>query len=48
MVSTASSKSATTGDTVALVYSNGIPGLDSVVRFRWNGNGVELTGNTPG
>lgn len=35
-----------TGDTVALRYSNGMPGLDSVVRFRWNGNGVELIGNT--
>jgi LppP/LprE lipoprotein len=40
--------SATTGDTVALKYSGGIQGLDSVVRFRWNGNGVELIGNTPG
>jgi hypothetical protein len=38
--------SATTGDTVALRYSNGVPGLDSVVKFRWNGNGVELIGNT--
>lgn len=37
---------ATTGDTVALQYSNGVPGLESVVRFRWNGNGVELIGNT--
>lgn len=35
-----------TGDTVALKYSNGTTGLDSVVRFRWNGNGVELIGNT--
>jgi hypothetical protein len=35
-----------TGDTVALRYSNGVTGLDSVVRFRWNGNGVELIGNT--
>jgi len=35
-----------TGDTVALRYSNGVPGLDSVVKFRWNGNGVELIGNT--
>jgi LppP/LprE lipoprotein len=34
------------GDTVALKYSNGTSGLDSVVRFRWNGNGVELIGNT--
>jgi hypothetical protein len=37
--------SASTGDTIALKYSNGIPGLDSIVRFRWNGNGVELIGN---
>ena len=37
-----------TGDTVALVYSNGMPGLESVVKFRWNGAGVELIGNTPG
>ncbi|RWA22410.1 LppP/LprE family lipoprotein [Mycolicibacterium elephantis] len=40
--------SASTGDTVALRYSNGVPGLESVVKFRWNGNGVELIGNTPG
>jgi hypothetical protein len=40
--------SSTTGDTIALVYSNGIEGLDSVVKFRWNGNGVELIGNTRG
>jgi hypothetical protein len=39
---------ATTGDTIALRYSSGIEGLDSVVKFRWNGNGVELIGNTPG
>ena len=38
----------TTGDTVALKYSGGVPGLDSVVKFRWNGSGVELIGNTPG
>jgi LppP/LprE lipoprotein len=38
--------SVSTGDTVALKYSNGTNGLDSVVRFRWNGNGVELIGNT--
>lgn len=36
----------TTGDTVALAYASGMPGLQSVVRFRWNGNGVELIGNT--
>ncbi|HEX5144509.1 MAG TPA: LppP/LprE family lipoprotein [Mycobacterium sp.] len=39
--------SASTGDTVALRYSGGIAGLDSVVKFRWNGNGVELVANTP-
>ncbi len=37
-----------TGDTVALTYPSGISGLGSVVKFRWNGNGVELIGNTPG
>lgn len=37
---------ATTGDTVALMYLNEATGLKSVVRFRWNGNGVELIGNT--
>ncbi|MGE2732383.1 LppP/LprE family lipoprotein [Mycolicibacterium vaccae] len=36
--------SASTGDTVALKYSDGT-GLDSVVRFRWNGSGVELISN---
>ena len=34
-----------TGDTVALSFAGGM-GLQSVVRFRWNGNGVELIGNT--
>jgi len=33
------------GDTVALAYVNGL-GMQSVVKFRWNGNGVELIGNT--
>jgi hypothetical protein len=37
-----------TGDTVALKYSSGVDGLDSSVKFHWNGNGVELIGNTPG
>nr|WP_246230816.1 LppP/LprE family lipoprotein [Mycolicibacterium sediminis] len=37
---------ATTGDTVALMYSNDMTSLKSVVRFRWNGSGVELIGNT--
>ncbi len=37
-----------TGDTVALTYPSGITGLTSVVKFRWNGNGVELIGNTRG
>lgn len=36
-----------TGDTVALKYTSAI-GLDSVVKFHWNGNGVELIGNTAG
>jgi len=40
--------SQTTGDTVALTYPGGITGLSSVVKFRWNGGGVELIGNTPG
>ena len=39
-------RSQTTGDTVALKYSNGVPGLDAIVKFRWNGSGVELIGNT--
>lgn len=38
--------SQSTGDTAALRYDGGIPGLDSIVKFRWNGNGVELVGNT--
>ncbi|MET0758374.1 MAG: LppP/LprE family lipoprotein [Mycobacterium sp.] len=38
--------SASTGDTVALRYSSEVAGLDSIVKFRWNGNGVELIGNT--
>ncbi|QLL06217.1 LppP/LprE family lipoprotein [Mycobacterium vicinigordonae] len=36
-----------TGDTVALTYTNGL-GLGSIVKFRWNGNNVELIANTPG
>lgn len=39
-------ETATTGDTVALMYASGTSGLKSVVRFHWNGNGVELIGNT--
>ncbi|MBX8688616.1 LppP/LprE family lipoprotein [Mycobacterium sp. 20091114027_K0903767] len=39
-------KTASTGDTVALQYSGGFHGLSSTVKFRWNGGGVELTGNT--
>lgn len=38
-------KSTTTGDTVALKYSGGFQGLASIVKFRWNGSGVELLGN---
>ncbi|ORW74304.1 LppP/LprE family lipoprotein [Mycobacterium saskatchewanense] len=40
--------SQTTGDTVALTYPSGINGLNTDVRFHWNGNAVELIGNTPG
>ncbi|HTQ15870.1 LppP/LprE family lipoprotein [Mycobacterium sp.] len=36
-----------TGDTVALTYANGL-GLKSEVKFRWNGNGVELIANARG
>jgi hypothetical protein len=39
---------ASNGDTVALVYSNPVTGLKSEVRFHWNGNAVELIGNTGG
>lgn len=38
----------TTGDTVALTYPSGLNGLNTAVRFHWNGNGVELIGNTTG
>lgn len=34
-----------TGDTVALTFAGGM-GLQSVVKFRWKGNGVELIPNT--
>ncbi|OBH50455.1 LppP/LprE family lipoprotein [Mycobacterium sp. E2479] len=37
----------TTGDTVALTYPSGIKGLNTDVKFHWNGNAVELIGNTP-
>lgn len=40
--------SQTTGDTVALTYPGGINGLNTDVRFHWNGKAVELLGNTPG
>jgi LppP/LprE lipoprotein len=40
--------SQSTGDTVALTYPSGINGLNADVRFHWNGNGVEIIGNTPG
>nr|WP_188112893.1 LppP/LprE family lipoprotein [Mycobacterium simiae] len=36
--------SQTNGNTVALTYANGM-GLNSVVKFRWNGSGVEIIGN---
>lgn len=38
----------TTGDTVALTYPSAITNLSTNVKFHWNGNGVELIGNTPG
>lgn len=37
-----------TADTVALQHASGIEGLTGVVRFHWNGNGVEIIGNTGG
>jgi hypothetical protein len=37
----------TTGDTIAFTYPSSI-GLTTTVKFRWNGNGVELIGNKPG
>lgn len=37
-----------TGDTVALTYPSGIHGLNSDVKFHWNGSGVEVIGNTTG
>ena len=37
-----------TGDTVALTYPSGISGLGRVVKSCWNGNAVELIGNTGG
>ncbi|WAJ47847.1 LppP/LprE family lipoprotein [Mycobacterium sp. Aquia_216] len=38
----------TTGDTVALTYPSGINGLNTDVRFHWNGNTVDLIGNGAG
>lgn len=38
----------TTGDTVALTYPGGVNGLNTDVRFHWDGNGVQLIGNGPG
>jgi LppP/LprE lipoprotein len=38
----------TTGDTVALTYPTGINGLNTDVRFHWNGNTVDLIGNGAG
>lgn len=35
-----------TPDTVALQNASGIAGLTGTVRFRWNGTGVEIIGNT--
>lgn len=38
----------TTGDTVALTYPSAIKGLNTAVRFHWDGNAVQLIGNGPG
>ncbi|OBA72198.1 hypothetical protein A5641_08740 [Mycobacterium sp. 1554424.7] len=38
----------TTGDTVALTYPGRVNGLNTDVRFHWDGNGVQLIGNGPG
>ncbi len=35
-----------TGDTVVLRNASGIPGLAGIVKFHWNGNGVDIVGNT--
>ncbi|WP_234809023.1 LppP/LprE family lipoprotein [Mycolicibacter hiberniae] len=35
-----------TPDTVALRNASGIPGIAGVVKFHWNGTGVEIVGNT--
>jgi hypothetical protein len=40
--------SQTNGDTVALTFPSAIGGLSTDVRFHWNGNTVELIGNTAG
>lgn len=40
--------SQSTGDTVALTYPSGITGLNGDVKFHWNGNGVEVIGNSTG
>ncbi len=37
-----------TADTVALQHASGIPGMSGVVKFHWNGTGVEIIGNTGG
>ncbi|MEO6795132.1 MAG: LppP/LprE family lipoprotein [Mycobacterium sp.] len=34
-----------TADTVALQNASGIPGLTGMVKFHWNGTGVEIIGN---
>lgn len=37
---------ASTGDIVTLQNASGIEGLTGIVKFRWNGTGVEIIGNT--
>jgi hypothetical protein len=37
-----------TADTVALQHASGVKGLTGMVKFHWNGTGVEVVGNTAG
>ncbi|MGH3563963.1 MAG: LppP/LprE family lipoprotein, partial [Mycobacterium sp.] len=37
-----------TAETVALQHASGVQGLNGVVKFHWNGTGVEIIGNTTG
>lgn len=37
-----------TPDTVALQHPTGVAGINGIVKFHWNGTGVEIIANTPG